>query len=186
LTSAPANPAYEQQAATLIPASLKESATFALPQQLATPAAMRRHFPIRRDEVALDKVILTAQLQPLLSNAKWVKVIGTLVANWQLIHLCKVKLIWEDATVERRLVIEEETSYDFDYYATAMEAMITGTPRLGWAAYKEIEWLDFPRFLPDQAHAQDVAAIEQQLAVVGQFRLEVSADNLRLYAYHRP
>jgi hypothetical protein len=147
---------------------------------------MRPHFSLRRDDAALDKVILTAQLQPLLNNAKWVKVMATLVANWQLIHLCKVKLIWEDATATRRLLIEEETTYQFDYYATAMEAMITGTPRLGWAAYKEIEWLDFPRFLNDQASAQDVAAIEQKLAAVGQFRLEASADNLRLYAYHRP
>lgn len=147
---------------------------------------MRQHFSLRRDDVALDKVILTAQLQPLLSNTKWVKVMDTLVANWQLIHRCEVKLIWEDAAVMRRLLIEEETSYQFDYYATAMEAMITGTPRLGWAAYKEIEWLDFPRFLNDQARPQDVAAIEQKLAAVGHFRLEASADNLRLYAYHRP
>jgi len=89
---------------------------------------------MRRDDETLNRVILTAKLHPLLSNAKWVKLLTALVANWKLIEECKVKLIWEDASVERWLRIEDETSYEFDYYASAMEAMIVVIPRLGWTA----------------------------------------------------
>jgi len=141
---------------------------------------------MRRDDETLNRVILTAKLHPLLSNAKWVKLLTALVANWKLIEECKVKLIWEDASVERWLRIEEETSYEFDYYASAMEAMIVGIPRLGWTAYKEIEWLEFPRFPHNKVGVQDLQAIQQKIEEVGQFQLDASPENLRLYAYQRP
>lgn len=147
---------------------------------------MKRHFAVNREEEALDKLILAAQLQPFLSNAKWVKLLTTLVAQWPLVQACQVKLIWEDGSNERWLKLDEHTSYQFNYYASAMEAMITGKPQVGWAAYSEIEWLDFPRFFSPRAVEQDLSAIERQLETVGQFRLEASADHLRLYAYHRP
>jgi len=146
---------------------------------------MKRHFEIKPSDKALDKVILAAKLHPLLSNAKWVKLITALIANWQLIHECRVKLIWEDASVERWLRIEEEVSHEFDYYANAMEAMIVGTPRLGWATYKEIEWLDFPRFSCRKASVQDLKAIQQKIEEIGLFQFDASSDNLRLYAYQR-
>jgi hypothetical protein len=147
---------------------------------------MKRHFAVNQEEEALDKLILAAQLQPLLSNAKWVKLLTTLVAQWPLVQACQVKLIWEDTHTERWLHLDQRTRYQFDYYARAMEAMISGKPQLGWTAYKEIEWLDFPRFFPPKAVEQDLPAIQQHLAAVGQFRLEASTDQLRLYAYHRP
>lgn len=114
------------------------------------------------------------------------KLLTTLVAQWPLVQACHVNLIWEDASNERWLQLDEHTSYQFDYYVSAMEAMISGKPHLGWAAYKEIEWLAFPRFLSSKAVEQDLPAIERQLETVGQFRLEASPDHLRLYAYHRP
>ncbi|MGI4734913.1 MAG: hypothetical protein ACRYG7_07005 [Janthinobacterium lividum] len=147
---------------------------------------MKRHFAVKRDDEALDKVILAAQLQPLMSNAKWVRLLTTLVAQWPLVQACQVKLIWEEASSERWLHLDEHTRYQFDYYASAMEAMISGKPQLGWTAYKEIEWLDFPRFLSSKAVEQDLQAIQQQLETVGEFRLKASPDQLRLYAYHRP
>ncbi|ALD22204.1 hypothetical protein [Hymenobacter sp. DG25A] len=147
---------------------------------------MKRHFAARRDDDALDRVILTAKLHPLMSNAKWVKLITTLVTNWHLVQACQVKLIWEDIDVERWLLIDEDKSYLFDYYPSAMEAMITGTPRLGWAAYKEIEWLDFPRFPSNKAVTQDLHTIQQKIEEVGHFQMDTSPDNLRLYAYQRP
>jgi hypothetical protein len=147
---------------------------------------MKRHFAVNRDEKALDKVILAAQLQPLLSNAKWVKLLTTLVAQWPLVQACQVKLIWEDGNSERWLHLDEQTSYQFNYYASAMEAMISGKPHLGWTAYKEIEWLAFPRFCSLKAAEQDLGAIQRQLEAVGQFWLEASSTQLRLYAYHRP
>ncbi|NVO33392.1 hypothetical protein [Hymenobacter lapidiphilus] len=143
-------------------------------------------FTIRRDDEALDKLIHTDQLQPLLSNAKWVKLLGLLVQIWPSVHACRVKLIWEAANVDRTLLFDEDTSYAFDYYANAMESMVSGRPRLGgWVAYKEIEWVDFPRF-PAGGEPQDLGQLQQQLAQIGQFRVEESADNLRLYAYLRP
>ncbi|WP_046242292.1 hypothetical protein [Hymenobacter terrenus] len=146
---------------------------------------MSTHFAIRRDDEALDKLIQSAQLQPLLSNAKWVKLLDALVKNWPFVHTCTVKLIWEEASGERRLLFDENTSFAFDYYANAMEAMVSGSPRLGgWVAYKEIEWLDFPRFAGDAE--QNLGHLQQHLAQIGQFRVEESADNLRLYAYLRP
>ena len=147
---------------------------------------MKRRFAVNRDEEALNKVILAARLQPLLSNAKWVKLLTTLVAQWPLVQACQVKLIWEDARNERWLHLDEQTSYQFNYYASAMEAMISGKPNLNWTAYKEIEWLDFPRFFSPKAVEQDLPAIQQHLATVGQFRLQALSDRLRLYAYHRP
>ena len=147
---------------------------------------MRHNFAIERDDAALDKVILSANLHPLMSNAKWVKLITTLVENWSLVQECKVKLIWEDESVDRWLAIDEHTSYQFNYYASAMEAMIIGRPRLGWAAYKEIEWLDFPRFSSGKAVPQDLAGIQKKIEAVGKFQMDLSPDNLRLYAYQRP
>ena len=147
---------------------------------------MRRYVAVNRDEEALDKLILAAQLQPLLSNAKWVKLLTTLVAQCPLVQACHVKLIWEDASNERWLHLDQHTHYQFNYYASAMEAMISGKPQLGWTAYKEIEWLDFPRFFSSKAAEQDLSAIRRQLEAVGQFRLEAFPALLRLYAYHRP
>jgi hypothetical protein len=147
---------------------------------------MKRFVAVNRDEEALDKLIVAAHLQPLLSNAKWVKLLTTLVAQWPLVQACRVKLIWEDAGNERWLHLDEHTSYQFDYYASALEAMISGKPNLNWTAYKEIEWLDFPRFFSLKASKQDLLAIQRQLEAVGQFRLETFPDQLRLYAYHRP
>jgi hypothetical protein len=115
-----------------------------------------------------------------------VKLLTTLVAQWPLVQACQVKLIWEDARNERWLHLNEHTSYQFDYYASAMEAMISGKPNLNWTAYKEIEWLDFPRYFSPKTAEQDLSAIQRQLEAVGEFRLEASPDQLRLYAYHRP
>jgi len=147
---------------------------------------MKNPFEIKRDDRTLDKLIFTTKLHPLMSNAKWVKLLATLVANWQLIQECKVKLIWEDASVERWLRIEEETSYEFDYYASAMEAMIVGAPHLGWAAYKEIEWLDFPKLPRNKVGVQDLKDIQYKIEEIGDFQYIASPDNLRLYACQRP
>jgi len=66
---------------------------------------------VKRDDEALDKVILAAQLQPLMSNAKRVKLLTNLAAQWPLVQACRVKLIWEEASNERWLHLDEQTSY---------------------------------------------------------------------------
>jgi hypothetical protein len=84
------------------------------------------------------------------------------------------------------LQFDEHTRYDFDYYASAMEPMVSGKPS-GWYAYKEIEWLDFPRLVVTKGKAesimQDLDGIKLMLTGVGQFQLELTQENLRLYAY---
>jgi hypothetical protein len=84
------------------------------------------------------------------------------------------------------LQFDEHTHYDFDYYASAMEAMVSGKPT-GWYAYKEIEWLDFPGLVTTKGKAasasQDLEAIKLLLINVGQFQLELKQGRLRLYAY---
>lgn len=139
----------------------------------------------KRDDALLDKLIAAAELQPLMSNTKWVKLLRALVDSWPLVQQCRVKLIWEDASVERYLRIDEHDSYNFNYYVSAMESMISGQPSLGgWCAYKEIEWLEFPQVIGGET--QDLAAVQRVVEAVGQFRLVPTDDSLRLVAYLRP
>ncbi|MCC2546437.1 hypothetical protein LJY25_08270 [Hymenobacter sp. BT175] len=144
---------------------------------------MRSDFDLKRDDEALDKLILATGLQPLMNNAKWVKLLTLLVQQWHLLRECKVKLIWEGPDVERWLLLDEDTSYGLDYYDTAVEALISGQPR-GWYAYKEIEWLEL---LPaPDGKTQHLDLLQQEIDQLGQFRVERFMDKLRLYAYHRP
>ena len=139
-----------------------------------------------REDHYLDKLIQQKFSASFMSNSKWVKLIATLVANVDIVKECLVKPIWEEQEPTRHLRFDENTYYDFDYYASAMESMVSGNPR-GWYAYKEIEWLDFPRFITGRVKAvpvtQDLEAIELLLSKVGEFRLELTEENLRLYAY---
>ena len=146
---------------------------------------MKRYRTTRPDEAGLDKLIARTQLQHLLSNTKWVKLLTSLVGQWPAVQECQVKLIWEEAYRGRHLLFHEHTSYNFDYYAHAMEAMVSGVPR-GWYAYREVEWLAFPQVTSGEGVVQDLEALQQQLEAIGQFRLVRSSDSLRLYAYHRP
>lgn len=123
-----------------------------------------------------------------MNNSKWVKLISALVDNSSLIMECKVKPIWDDSEPKRYLRIDENTQFGFDFYDTAMEAMVSGEPT-GWYAYKEIEWLDFPKVtssvnnkLPIQQNLQFIKTIIENL---GQYKLEMTQDNLRLYAYFK-
>jgi hypothetical protein len=144
---------------------------------------VKHDFAFKRDNAALDKTILAAGLQSLMSNAKWVKLLDMLVQHWHLLQECKVKLIWEGPEAERWLLLDENRSYGFDYYATAVEGLISGKPR-GWYAYKEIEWVEL--FPSPSDEGQHLDLLQEQMAQLGQFRVERSADKLRLYAYHRP
>lgn len=146
---------------------------------------MKQYRMTQPDEAGLDKLIARTHLQPLLSNAKWVKLLTGLVQQWPAVQECQVKLIWEADYSGRHLFFNEHTSYDFNYYAQAMEAMVSGPPR-GWYAYREVEWLSFPQVTSDKGVVQDLDALQQHLAAIGQFRLVRLPDSLRLYAYHRP
>jgi hypothetical protein len=62
-----------------------------------------------------------------------------------------------------------------------MEAMISGNPR-GFYEYKEIEWLDFPKQI-NAVETQDLDHIQQIINTLGEFRIDIDQDNLRLWAY---
>ena len=135
-----------------------------------------------RGDEFLDRVVNKRALVGFMNNPKWVKLIHGLVANHSLVKECQVKLIWEEEPAGRWLRINEDTDYQFDYYDQAMESMITGKPR-GWYAYREIEWLEFPRCLTEQSGEQDLGAIQTALAPIGQIPLVLTNNSLRLEAY---
>ncbi len=143
-----------------------------------------------REDTYLDKVIKEKFSTCLMNDSKWVKLISTFVMNVNIIKECRVHPIWEnDSKSIRRLVFDENTSYNFDYYNTAMESMISGNPT-GWYAYKEIEWLDFSKTVISNTKnqiitEQNLELIKSKIEKIGQFYLELSNDNLRLYAYLR-
>jgi hypothetical protein len=140
----------------------------------------------QREDSYLDKLIQQKFSSFFMSNSKWIKLIATLVANTDIIKECLVKPIWEEQEPIRHLRFDAHTYYGFDYYASAMESMVSGNPR-GWYDYKEIEWLDFPRLITAKgrvaAITQNLEAIELLLNSVGKFHLELMEDKLRLYAY---
>lgn len=60
--------------------------------------------------------------------------------------------------------------------------MITGGPS-GWYAYREIEYLSFPRHLTGQPGEQDLVGIQVVLASIGEIPLVLTTSALRLDAY---
>ena len=150
---------------------------------------MRYSMPTHyREDSYLKEFIQQNFTTSLMSNSKWVKLLATLVVNHTEIKQCLVKPIWDKLPPTRELLFDENTSYNFDYYATAIESMVSGKPR-GWYAYKEIEWLDFPRSITncktETTATQDLEVIQKILDEAGQFALERTSENIRLYAYFR-
>ncbi len=148
---------------------------------------------IDRSDAKLDAIIRNRFSCSHMSNAKWVKLMQVFADIHPLIRQCRLKLIWDEEL--RELLIHENMSYGFDFYDTAMEALVSGHPR-GWYSYKEIEWLDFPahvhvsvnqnnpRLGTKEAH-QDVEAIADEIRKVGQFDLKETQHGLTLFAYIR-
>jgi hypothetical protein len=142
--------------------------------------------PHHREERYLEELIRDKFSVSLMSNSKWVKLIAALVENYAEVKECLVKPIWDDQQPFRQLLIDDTTTYDHDYYNSAMEGMVSDKPR-GWYAYKEIEWLDFPRQLTNKtdspAAVQNLELINQLIDGAGKYFVELTPDNLRLYAY---
>lgn len=141
-----------------------------------------------RDDIYLDKLIKQKFSASFMNNSKWVKVISALVEISSEIKECKVKPIWDDKEPFRQLLLDENTKYGFDFYETAMEAMVSDKPT-GWYSYKEIEWLDFPAMVKNDKHEipaqQNLPLIKDIIDKLGQYMTELTPDNLRLYAYFR-
>lgn len=144
-----------------------------------------------REDEYLDKIIKKDFSACLMNNRKWVKLLCILIENSNIVKGCMVKVIWDSKEPLRQLRFDENTQYEFDYYESAMEAMISGNPT-GWYAYKEIEWLDFPLMVAimdnsklQKTEEQNLNLIKTKISEAGQFYLEHKHDNLRLYGYIR-
>jgi hypothetical protein len=142
------------------------------------------------DDDALDRAV--RDLRPLMSNAKWVRLLGALSAEPDVVVQCGAKLVWSDAVHPFRIA---GASYRFNYYDDSMESMIAG-PSMGWHRYKEIEWIEFPArttILVDENNRkagtreveQDLASIRSRIESVGVLELRDEHPGLRLYAYLR-
>lgn len=140
--------------------------------------------PHYREDEYLDKIIKKRFSSSLMSNRKWVKIITALINNSDSVKKCFVKPIWDDEEPTRELLIDQNKQFDIDFYSSAMESMISGKP-IGWYAYKEIEWLDFPKnvIVNQQPSEQDLGLIEAILLSTGELHIYKTVDNLRLYAY---
>ncbi len=109
-----------------------------------------------------------------MSNVKWVKLLDVLSSIEGLNCKASVKLVWDDKPRDFRL--DDEIEFKFDYYESAMEAMITGYPN-GWYDYKEIEWLKIT------AKEELLRKITLAMCDVGKFETRLKPNEIILFAY---
>jgi len=137
-----------------------------------------------------DKIISNFQ-HSFMSNTKWVKLIGFLVENADLIKSTRLKLVWDIGT--RDFLFDEYSQFEVDYYHNSVEAMVSGVPR-GFYDYKEFEWLEVPKVCsvlknPDNLKAgtvefsHDLDKIYGHLVKVESFETIKCHDYLRIIAY---
>lgn len=137
---------------------------------------MSKQLPQREyDRDKTDRIIANEMLSRSMSDSKWVRLLNALSETIDQSISIKVQLVWDP---EPRTMWIRDAQYNFDYYATSMEAMVGGFPK-GWYEYKEIEWITF-------AGTDDLLLILKELIdAVGKFDLEWTGSALRLYAYRR-
>lgn len=141
---------------------------------------------------ALKRLIASSFTSSSMSDAKWFRLLSALSSVERLVLSCRVKLVWDETV--RWLSLSDDSEPDFDFWDSAVEAMVSGHPR-GWYTYNEFEWIAFPPTAEVQRNpdnlkagtrvvAQDVAAIGDVIKGTGQFDLEWLSDgSLRLYGY---
>ena len=126
----------------------------------------------------IDKIILTNYTASFMNNSKWVKLIHLLVDNAQLIERCDVKLIYDDKI--RKLIINGDEQFDFDFYENAMEAMIIDPVTPGWTLYKEIEWIRFPI---SGENSENIIKLKQLVEKSGEFHADLTDEYYRILAH---
>lgn len=115
--------------------------------------------------------------QHLMSNAKWIKLIDHLVNNMDEIKKIQFKRVQDDRIGE--LYLDENSSFEFDYWQTAFEGINSFG---GWLQYKEIEYLSFPEKV-DSKTEQDLEKISTIIQTIGEFYLESDKNELKLICY---
>lgn len=115
--------------------------------------------------------------QHLMSNAKWIKLIDHLVNNMDEIKKIQFKRVQDDRIGE--LYLDENSSFEFDYWQTAFEGINSFG---GWLQYKEIEYISFPKKV-DSKTEQDLEKISIIIQTIGEFYLESDKNELKLICY---
>ena len=142
---------------------------------------MRTNKAKRYDE-KLDREIenaISRFSQHLMSNSKWVRLIGKLVKNVDKVKKVQFKKVQKDQIGE--LYLNENTTFEFDYWEIGFE----GHNSLGgWLAFKEIEYVIFPRVIDLQNNVeQDLEQILKLINNIGQFDLDLNENSLKLICY---
>ena len=132
---------------------------------------MSKQLPQREyDRAKTDRIIAKEMVIRSMSDATWVRLLTALSENIDQSISILVKLVWDN---EPRTMWIRGAQLNFDYYASAIEAMIGGFPR-GWYDFNEIEWIAFSE--PDD----HLHTLNQQLDSVGMFDLESCGPALGL------
>ena len=110
----------------------------------------------------------------LMSNLKWVKLLAAL-SELDLDNInATVKLVWD--TDIRSFRLNNDLEFNFDYYDSSMESLISGYPK-GFYDYKEVEWLRLKA--PSLVIEQLILTINN----VGKFCVNQSNECIQILAY---
>ena len=115
----------------------------------------------------------------LMSDSKWVRLVSGLIKNADKIKKIEFKKVQNNQKGE--LYINNSTAFEFDYWPNGFE----GNNSLGgWIAFKEIEYLIFPKIVNKEAQLeQDLDTIKQIIENVGLFSLDIDDNRIKLICY---
>lgn len=142
---------------------------------------MKKYRPtLVQQDRELGRLISEKFTDGLMSNSKWKKLIDEIVININSFKRIEFKKISDDRI--GILYIDENTTYDFDYWQNGFE----GNNSLGgWLLFKEIEYLKFPaQFFADSSLMnQDLIETKKIIDRIGQYDLVEEPDCLVLLSY---
>lgn len=115
-----------------------------------------------------------------MSNAKWRRFFEVCAAHAQAASDATWKLVDEAEPICGHLPALA------DIWEDAVDGCLNGP-----VDYERIEWIEIPRHVPHSryAHAppscrsQDIEALSSALEAAAKFRIEITADSLRIYGY---
>ncbi|KAB1155949.1 hypothetical protein F7018_11620 [Tenacibaculum aiptasiae] len=115
----------------------------------------------------------------LMSNSKWVRLIDRLVDNSNWIEKIEFKKVQNEKIGE--LYLQEGTTYGFDYWQNGFEGI---NSLGGWLAFKEIEYLIFPKAVTNEpSNEQYLIRIQELIESIGQFALDTNEERIKLICY---
>ncbi len=124
-------------------------------------------------------VIRQRSLNGLMSDARWVKLLGHLIMNANEIRRMEFKSL---DGIQGIIYISPDREFNFDYWDTGFEGM---NSRGGWLTYKEIEYVRFPGSFDNGrgVEEQDIKKIEELIRSIGILEMFTEKDALILLCY---